>query len=109
MKYRDYVRTQGLEKIADEGFVRQIKDLDQDRRYLGKIINMQPSKADKEALKKVLKLYDDFDSYIEELDEENIDADDKWLFCYILDIILMRIEAYFDVREQKSQIERFFM
>lgn len=108
MKYRDYVR-QEFKGIADEGFVRQIKGLDQDRRYLGKIISMQPNKADKEALKKALKLYDDFSSYIEELDEENIDADDKWLFCYILDIILMRIEEYFDVREQKNQIERFFI
>lgn len=108
MKYRDYVR-QEFKSIADEGFVKQIKSLDQDRRYLGKIISMQPTKADKEALRKALKLYDDFSSYIEELDEENIDADDKWLFCYILDIILMRIEEYFDVREQKNQIERFFM
>lgn len=101
--YREFTREE-FKKIADEGFEEQIEGLKRDRARLDKIMRCQPTKESKNAFIKVLKLYDGFESYLEELGEEDINPDDKWLFCDIMNVILLRIEEYFDERTDKNKL-----
>jgi len=106
--YREFTR-KDFKEIADEGFVEQITSLNNTRERLAKVMQQQPTKESKDAFIKALQLYDEFKPYLQELEDENISADDKWLFCYILDIILLRIEEYFDERTDKNPIiEKMF-
>lgn len=101
--YRESIREE-FKKIADESFEEQIEGLKRDRKRLEKIMECQPTKESKNAFIKVLQLYDGFESYLEELDEEDIRPDDKWLFCDIMNIILLRIEEFFDERTEKNKL-----